>query len=649
MHFRDAMLRAQIDSLDKGESGLDPSGVASGVSDYTRMADEFARGRSVELVDGGVYYLSQRLDIPSGLRLFCRGQATIKRGTAFASGGADDRTNSIVRVAGAATGTVNTTLSATVPMGQPALALTNASGANLPAAGSWLRTLGDNVADLFGGQSDAEVCDELHHVSDAYVSGTSITLASRTCMQHAIGKPVTSFAPFIGNPTRATVEGIYFDWSGAGTTAVAVELTSAVNVAIRRIAGRNLTRSIVDTKGSKNCRIDEPVNRGDCNATTLFDSAHLVTIDRLWCTGEFGRVNAAGNPRPQVTCDNMCVGISVRNSTMRKVAACFRTWGGIMIVFDGLDAHDVDITEITTRDADAIASNANAVLGSVFDGGPAHIPIATFYFGVTLRGIRATAVTQPHITNQCAIYAHDGWLNDFSDIRIQNKGNSPLSAGSYLVGMIISDTDGIMDNVQFHGVTHGIRTRNAMDRWIIDNMYMNAAAGEGSSGSAPFVFDHQGGLNTGPIFGTVRADNFGVPFYFDTEFLALPDRGIHFKHLYVDGYYGENVYCVNYGAGPDGGSVLRLTGGSPEAVAETTGPSPRNIIAMGAAVNGWGLAAFGDAMAKFTGTAAVRGDILEANNAGQLVVNNSAASVLNARWRAIHASASGFVRAQKVN
>lgn len=621
---------------------VQPDEDPTGATFYARVTALWAAGGGVALVDGATYKTSARL-VPATAanRLFCDGLAVIQRGSSFASGAADDRTNCVHRIAGAATGSVSTTLSATAPMGSLTLPVTSGTGI---VADMWLKLEGDNVADLFGGQSDAEVVVELVQVES--VLGTTVTLKSRTCMHHAIGKPVVSYAPFVADPSRPMIEGVFFDWTGAGTTAVAVELTNALNVFLKRVEGRNFTRNVVDpNSGSKWGRLDDIAARGDCNGLIHAYSSHLIDIDRPRVTGEGNRVNAAGIPRPMLLVDDHCVGVSVRDVKMRKIAGMWRTWGGIMCGVDGFDVQDADGAEIVARDTFMLASNSNGVFGVIWDGGPSELSYATFHFHTYLRNGQAMGVTHPSNVHQCAIYAHDGPLATISNVMIGNKGQSSNTAGSYLNGIFISDTDGVMTNVSFHGVNIALKTRNFANRWQIDSFNANGSPGEGSQGTIGLLFDAQGGYLTSPIFRNVRIANFAAYFSFGTEWLGGPDYGLQIDRADFDGFIGTNVRALTYAAGPVGGTVLTVSGGSPEA-STAAAPDTGSAICMGPSVNGWGFAAFDDGVAKHTGAAAVRGALLQPDASGNLVV--TAAPTAGVLYRALVASASGYVTVQRI-
>lgn len=623
------------DALSFGTTGLERTGAAI-------QAQLDANGRAV-LQDGVTYELDEPLDVPSGGVIECSGIAFLAPSEDFddAAGVSDpdDRTVSLIRIRGAASGTVNTTLSVTANQGDTSITLTNASGANAITAGVRLMFEGTNEADEWSTESDSEVLIEHVQVDSSYVSGTTIPLTRKLAIQHATGKPVVSYSPNNG----ATLRGVELVVdTTAKTIPVGIEATNAINVRLERVTGRGFSRAVIDMVGCDAVTMREIVGRGDSNADVLLKSVHHCDIDRITHTGEHGRVHDEGVPRWVYNIDDHCVECSVTVIKSRKTAGGgAQFWGGLNCTVEAIYAQDVDCTAIRNRNPDYADT---VIIGSVFQGGPADLDIAVFGESNRVGAIECSAVTGPNLgTLEFAVYVHDQKAIKIGSIKVHNLGDSPQTAGSYLNGVLISDSDGSINSIECRGCRVGLMTQNALDNLKIDTVIIDGSAGEGASGSIGILYDHKGGLNTSPSIRFAQIGNVGNYVYFGTEWLSGPDRALTIDAVKFDGFIGSNVKAIEYSSGTSG-TVMRI---NDTAAPEASGPADTNAIAMIPSVNGWGLVAYNGGLAKHTSTAAVTGNLLVADSSGNLVVGTPSMAAHKSAFRAVAASSGGYVAVER--
>ncbi len=601
-------------------------------------------GGEVQLTPGTSLRIDEAgLDFATNSTLHCPdGIAYVELTTDFddADGVADpdDRTVSLFRARGTLDGVVSTTLSETANQGDKQIKVTSAT---LVAAGMRLRLQGDNSADQWAGESDAEILIEHVVVDASYVSGTTVPLTRALGVQHAIGKPVLSEVP----ARNITIAGIEFIVDpDSKTVPVGIELTNAVDVKLNRIKGRGFSRMLLDAKGSEfNC--PEITCRGASNGAVYLSTCQHYQIGDINWTGEYGRVHPVGIPRRPFTIDDHCVNGNVNNVWARTAVGGAAAFGGINCRIGLIRAHDIDCSEIRSRDPEYSGGNSARVFGYVWHGGAAELPDATFGEGCMIGAIHASAVTQPSLgAEEFAVYLHDHQKMAVGDILIENLGDSPQTAGHYMNGVLFSDFDGHVGSILVRGSRIGVMTQNFTNDTRVESVQVNGAAGEGASGTIGLMLDNHNGANYSLRIGFLQCYNTPAYLYFGSEWPSAPDEAVIIDRVEFDGFHGTDCQIMAIASGAPGDIVRIASGG---ASVEATGPYRAQAVLMNVPVNGYAAIAHENAVAKHSGTAAVKGDILEAANDGTLVVNNSPSTPYTAKWIAHRASGGGYVSVRK--
>lgn len=620
----------------------------TGATDRAFIQTTLNAGKDV--TGSGIVYIDQTITIPSGRTL----TANLVVGSNWNDSGvnADDRTVAMVRIRGAASGTVNTTLNGATKFGATSIILASASGANLPPASSWLKITGTEGPT--GDDSASTIVNELVQVSSAYVSGTTITLAENVYMSHATASTVVSITPVIGARFIGSLD------TGNKTIPVGIEITDCYDVQLDIAGARGFTRAVVDAKGSKNCIIPEIINLGDCNGVLFLDSCHNVVCSKLHSTGKYGRYAASGVTRYQAWFYNHCVDIKISEMHCNKISGLYRQWGGIRCGVSDWSATDVNISQIisTSPANEGGGGGPTATLfGSILDGGCG--PINTFTaFGFGCFFGNGTASNVVHagdgITAQVAFHVHDHREFQGGNWTLDNMGGSPSSAGSYVQGIAIKDSIGTLGRIILRGVNRAL-TLYGFPSMYIQSLQSIATSGDGSLGNIFIQAEWGGGTGTGPLIGVAKADNYSVYLGVGTDFDNNPDRCELIREMWLGNRLYRNIRLSRCDfSGADQGKVCRATGIAAETTIEATGPHRTNSVYVsgradvGLTGHAWALVADGDAYIAHTGTAAVVGDLLvAAGSSGNVQVNNSP-STGSTIWRATRASSGGFVQASRV-
>ncbi len=617
-----------------------PANLAANAADIQPALD--ATGR-VLLQAGATYALTDDLDCPSEGTIECLdGVAYITLASSYddSAGVAtpDNRALSLIRARGAASGAVNTTLSETANQGDVQIKVVSATGIT---AGMRLCTRGDNAADQWSTESDSEILFEHFVVADSYVSGTTIPLKNKVTIQHAIGKPVVSWAP----ARNITIRGVEFIVDPTEKTVpVGIELTDVVGATIERVTGRGFSRSMLDFTGCSAVKLRNIVGRGDSNCDLAMFSCHFVDANDIEHTGEYARTHPVGIPRGLLHTNDHCVHVTIGTLRLRKFCMGWEAFGGLNCWVGLLDIQDGDCSEARTRNPN-YSTNPDRIIGTGFHGGASELPEATFGEGCGIGKVLASAITQPAIgVTEWVLFPHDHFDFTLGDVQIENLGDSPQTAGSYCNGVLISDCDGHFGSIQLRGMRIGLMTENFNCNVRIDSLIINGAAGEGAPGTIGVMFDHKGGLNTSPRIGFLQCGNTPAYVYFGAEWASVPDPSLTIENVEFDGFIGSDVQVEILASGAPG-DVVRIASGG--ATVEATGPYRAQAICLATPVASYTLVAHGNAVAKHSGSAAAKGDILEAANDGTLVVNNSPSTPYTAKWIARRESGGGYVSVGK--
>lgn len=633
---------------------LSPSGDVSGALDRAAFVESLADS-SIAMVYliPGTYYIDQILVMPSSKYFGCpSGLATIM--PTFTSGlGADDRANTVIKIQGTITGTVNTTLSATTYTGDGYVKSTASVGIGM--ASGWLRVRGVNTAGLsFSGDSCTAIISEIVQVASGFSGGTTVSLNQTVKMHHISGVALQSITPIVD----ATLEGLFIDASSTNTLGSAILIEDCARITVKNIQGKNLSRAVVSVYGSCHLIFDSCVNRGSTNCTLYRETCQYWKAVNSSRTAEGNRAHTLGVPRPELSMRAMCVGGLDDGGKFTNCSGVLRQWGGINNLQCNISAHDIDCTPMISRDPDLVDHYA---VGCVFDGGPPSVlpgeGHAEFGFGCGISNVYATNVRGQDPFNpdgggtvgQWALYYHDHFDFKASNVSVENIGRDSAYVGFYMSGILTSDCSGNFSDHTIRGMRCGLFTANYIDQTYWNNLIIYSATGELSTVDAlpiGIYFAHQQGYRSSPHFGSIQMVgylrtwvHFGNTFVdnaLEIDFLSLEGRPFCKVKPYTS---AETVFTVAEGF------LGTLTSSSPELV-RSTGPARRNVVFAGVPQNGWVLAAQGNSTLIYTGSAPATGNILISDSSGNAVVSTN--QPLAAVWyQALIPGASNYVYAER--
>lgn len=620
------------------------SGDLTGVTDRNNIQTALTLGFGVALVSGSTYRLDQAITIPSNARIVATApgqRAKITRASTWLPNPllADSPTNSVFRIRGAAVAGVNTTTTATVNMGGSTLPVTAATNI---AIDSWLLVSGPNNADPFYGQSDNITYSSMVRVASSYVGGLSLPLQERLFNHHQSTTPVTSILP-VENVEICDLE---FDFSTptANPVAVAIEGYLARNVTLRNVRANGFSRSCFEWDTCEFISEESCSTRGLVNCMTLRQRSYCVRSNNLDWNGELGREHPLGIPAPVISdrlANTLC---SATNGRVKKADALLREWGNVLCGADGFEVSDLYSAQMELRDPD-ISTQGN-VHGILFDGGGRIVPTnASFGFGTFFSNIRGHNVFQLGLVGGWAVYWHDHIDAHLSNVTLENKGNGPGTAGSYIRGLCVSDASGIIDGLVLNGVTWALEFTNVYAATNMRGIYVQAKAGDGTNGAYGLLMRYNGGTGLGPKIQDLQMLSFNSPLsYFDGPFAAAPDRVAFIDRLIYENNetWGE-VYPASCNFAANHGTVVEWTAaGVPTDVVLCTVQSERAAVSFEAPTNGWTWIAMGDACPTISSAAPARGDYLETSS----VVHGTAipyagGNIKHAMWRVVKSATVG--------
>ena len=590
---------------------------STGIKDRTGIQSALNAGFDVALISGSTYYLDQAITIPSNRRIVASApgqRAKITRAATWLPNPllADSSTNSVFRIRGASIAGVATTTTATVNMGTSTLPV--ASAANI-AIGSWLLVSGPNNVDPFYGQSDTITYSSMVKVSSAYAGGLNLPLQERLFNHHQATTPVTSIQP-VENVEICDLE---FDFSTptANPVAVAIEGYLARNISLRNVRANGFSRACFEWDTCEFVSEESCSTRGLVNCLSLRQRSYCIRSNNLDWNGELGREHPLGIPQPVISDKLACTLCTATNGRVKKADALLREWGNVLCGADGFEVSDLYSAEMQLRDPDIYTQGD--VHGILFDGGGRIVPTnASFGFGTFFTNIRGHNIFQLGLVGGFAIYWHDHIDSFIANIVVENKGNGPGTAGSYLRGLCVSDASGIVDGIMLNGVTWAIEFTNVFCQANMNGVYLQAKAGDGSNGGYAILMRYSGGTGLGPKIQDVQMLSQNGPLtYFDGPFAANPDRIAFIDRLNWDETqnWGE-LYPASCNYAASRGQVVEWTAaGVPTDVIQATAPGERALVSFEVPTNGWTWVAMGDACPTISGATPARGDLLEASAA----------------------------------
>lgn len=627
---------------------LSASGDITGTTDYTRITTALSSSNEVSLAKG-TYYLSQSISIASGKTLYLN-SSIIKRGTSWVNTSTDDRTGSVFRIRGAASGTVNTTLSANVKLGASSITVASATGIS---TSSWLKITA--IVEPLGPDIITVTAGELVLVSSAYAGGTTVALDEPKAIPAKSAGTVTSITPNIG--ARIIGPGT-LDWTG-GIAAVGIEVTNAYDVILDNISFRGFTRTAIDHQHSKLVYSPRITILGDCNGGIFTDSCQFHNVGVFETTGRYGRRHTSGIPRYMLWDYNHSVQVVINAAYFHKVCGGHRQWGGVGCGVENWTANDLDNTDIILNSLPEESSNvpASAPVGVVHDGGAGPINNYTAFGRACFFGSgTATNIRHPDPTVQATIYVHDHTDFRGGDWTIVNQGSDPDLTGNYITGIAVKDSTGQLGRIICRGMARGA-SFYGVPLVNIAKLYINGSAGDGTLGAVALYLDHAGGNGTSPQIDVLHIDNITTPIVIGPDFHSNPDRQVFAARFRNGGgsEFSDVGVVTTLSTSVNSGGVCRFRDTSPDVEPETTGISKRQAVFCGPRADftnpypgySYALVAYGLASIATTGTAAKFGELLVSNNASQVVVNNTPSSGSSV-WRAIRPTSGGFTQAQYI-
>lgn len=652
--FMSAADKTKLDGLDLAE--LEGMGdvvdvlaadleLTSGGDDRARLQAKLdATGHRLVLEAGATYYISSALVLPSGAQIIGQG-ATITTHTDWDDSGVDpdDRTVSMLRIRGAVTGTVNTTLAATYPRGSKTITVASATGI---VAGMRLRLSGSYASVPPTGDSYSGDVVEIVEVAGSYVSGTSVPLTAPTVLHHASGSAVQSCTPVDGIDIRDLCI-----TAGAKTVPSAIEQTNCIDVRLHRLVTSGFTRADVGTRGAHDVTVTDWLMLGGSNGGLRASASHRVHVYDAFWTGVDGRQHASGITRHVVMIDEMCTNVQLRGFSVRHAAGALRIWGSHDCGCDGFDWLDLDGTRIINDapSAERVTGDPGSSIGIAFDGGAGPINANTaFGHGTYLRNGTVRDVTQSATATNYFHFAlswHDHYEAQLSGVSLIQTGNLDASVG----GIILVDSSGPVTDVVIKGYGRALETRNTVHDLLLDNIRIDASANN-ANGQYAIVFGGTAPIAASMRIGTIEIGNFNSQmFHWTSDWVANPNRTYtSIATLILDGRRFETVAPFLSLAGATPGSIMRLDNASSrELNLEATGPHREQWILLDyPAASGWCLAARDAGWARHSSTAAVPGDHLYAHSDGSLRVSNTDLYP-GTKFVALVASSGGFVQVRR--
>jgi hypothetical protein len=431
-----------------------------------------------------------------------------------------------------------------------------------------------------------------------------------------------------------------------GAIATGILLDGVIGVRLSDIAGAGFARAFVELgPGTRRIALSGLWSRGENNSLLLAESVMDLVLESFGSSPSGLRSHSLGIPRALLTFSRRCTAVSIRDGSLANGCVGIRLWGG----------HHVHISSVTIRDMqnDAVIARdpliSNNRTGCGIDSGAGPLHIAEFAYDVTFEDVHLENCRQPTIQAGASWHLHDIMGLTISNCSISNKGESPWTAGRYMVGMLASDVMGSMESLTVRGVAYAFHTINTMAFLRVNHLDIFGSPGDGMVGGVGVMLEH--GAGAGPTIERLAAENLFTLFATGPEF--IPDWNFTIADFRSEGFEASDLVLARSQAPQPlmSGDVVEFlpSSGSERLVTDSTGPTTRNaIIATGRpGSDGTGLllvcaAPVARCHVRCTSDAVQIGDILVASSTPRRAeVNNAPANALTVLGKALTAKAAG--------
>jgi hypothetical protein len=612
------------------------AGDTTGASFRARVVAALILSSSI-FVEPGAHRTDEPISIPSQARIFSIGEqfTTLEPGSdwAPASGSADDRTVTLLRVEGTVTA-VSTTLASIAQADQRQANLTSATGTNelwLVFKGTESNHSGGDVYNASG----AEAVESLAEVSGAPV-GAWVNLRTPMRAHHRLtGTTVQSVS---------VVQGVHIEGIGFRTTgnhACAITSRYARNCRFDNLSFSGFARAGVDWIGVHSMYVGRVHDDGGNNSIVKGESIqHCVIGDGRWSFNPDGaRCHANGIPRAKVDLSNQPIGNTIDVGQVGRGVCGVRIAGGWGHTTRGYEAIDFDSAPAKLRDP----QTAGSQVATGYESGANRIAppeAAEFGHGNHLESIvcinhrHDDTGSMPSDGGVC-VYLHDDFGASVGTIQIVNKGPGPTETingdsnfGCY--GVSIKDWSGSIDAINATGASYALQTYGTFARAAIGSVNLVGNAGR-SLAQIPVYFNH-GIEGAGPDIALLTINGFNERIRFGPNFA---DPSLRIREYRDGSQVWTEVSAAFASSAVTRGKIGTISSSGTTAttkrrVAHATGPGTNAcvIVAGGPldASTGWCLVAKLPGAINYVETAGAvnAGDKLESNASGVAVVNAAA-------------------------
>jgi hypothetical protein len=482
------------------------------------ISASLASGVPVHILEG-TCFLEAPIVVPSGARLHGAGSELTDLVPLWEpTGGPDEPSNAVFRVAGEVAGEPAATTTVAMPKDSTTLHL---SAPVTLDGGQWLLVRAANGADDALQMSDGAgvVLSEMVRPGGLGPDDT-FELGFSTLQHHRAGADVLVVTPV----TDVHLEG--FDLRGDhGAFATGIEVSAAFDVEIRDVSGAGFARSLVELgPASRQLRLHDLRSRGENNSIVHAVSAMDIVIDGVDSTADGRRAHPLGVPRGLLTFRQRVTSAIVTNAVLQNGATGIRTWGGHHLHFSDIVVRDMD-SSLLARDP----LIAGTIAGACVDGGAGPLNVAEFGFDITFTNVHVQDCRQPVPPAQqepVSWYLHDIWQAGLSGCSIINKGVSPHV--HTMGGLLLSDASGVIDSLVVQGVNYAFQTRQKAV-FDVGSLRIEGGAGAGNAAQVAVHLNHA--PSQGPSIQDLRILDVPSKFRFGADFKAAPDWQLHIDEL----------------------------------------------------------------------------------------------------------------------
>lgn len=550
---------------------------------------------------------------------------------------ADDGDNALIRIEGVLDPTFSTLITtAALPSESELVTFDSIVGLD---PDDWLALEGhiDPANDMSGmNMGDFLTAREITQVK---TPAAATVLYSPTVQWHSrtnggVGTPstVTRVRPMLD----VVVSGIGF-YAAGGTIAVGLSLGYAAKLTLQDLWFQGFSRYGLELRrGARDHQLRHIRGKGELNALIGSRSSMCgVWTDIVSDGSNTRRDHVLGVPVGQLSFYDRSMHIAVGDFKLEHAVVGVRTWGGMGLSFSHGLIRDMNAEASFVRDP-TIPSRQQGV---GVDMGTTTLGWNEFGMKQSFQDVHLESCfveTADPLTS--GWYYHDQYSPSIGNCSISNFGQTPLAAGRNCYGMFVQDlVGGELFDFSWRGVQNMLQLHGAQISIDVGAISFEGTSGAGLSGDIGIWFNMV--AQAYPRFrGPVTASNVVNPIVFDpVNYAAFPDYTISIPS-YLNKNYGriENadavVFLNSSAALLNPGDVVEIDPASApngtRAAIATTGPTQFGAVVLTVTgVGGWGLMAMlpnRHAMVNVTGVGNA-GDILEANAANQLVVNNAAA------------------------